>query len=140
MHLRCSRILSRQPVSPRASCFRHHISETQSRQNARELPKWKLSTPQSIADKTKKEKTDQGEEQTEVKTNSDPSKGCKIFRATYKYFHGHNNICSQVHILTHVSVVLVSEIDSVQAVHMVIFFQKMELEPASETQRASLKN
>ena len=31
-----------------------------------------------------------GGEQTEVETNSDPSKGCQISHANYKYFHGHN--------------------------------------------------
>ena len=36
-------------------------------------------------EKQKKEKMDQGEEQTEIKTNSDPSKGCQIYHATYKY-------------------------------------------------------
>ena len=36
-----------------------------------------------------------GGEQTEVKTNSDPSKGCQISHATYKYFHGHNIAASR---------------------------------------------
>jgi len=87
MHLRSGRILSRQPASPRASCFCHLNSGTQCGQNARELPTPKLSILQSIADKTKK-KTDQGEEPTEVRANSDPSKVATSNPATYKYFQG----------------------------------------------------
>ena len=89
MHLRSSRMLSREPVSPHASCFRHLISRTLCGQNARELPKPKLSTPQCIANR---QKNRPGGEPTEVRTNSDPSKGCQIYHATYKFFHGHNSI------------------------------------------------
>ena len=47
-------------------------------------------TPKQHGQNKKKDKTDQGGEETEVKTNSEPSKGCQIYHATYKYIHGHN--------------------------------------------------
>jgi len=61
MHLRSSQILSRQPASPRASCFCHLNSGTQCGQNASELPKPKLSTSQNITDKNKKRERIRGE-------------------------------------------------------------------------------
>ena len=89
--IRIIRILSRQPASPRASCFWHQNAGTQSNQNARELPECNFSSSRVWRTKQKKRENGPGVEKAEIRTSSEPSKCCQISHATYECLHVHKN-------------------------------------------------
>ena len=91
MHLRSSRIFVQTASASNVRLASVTTSQKLNAARTQENCQSKTFHSPKHCRQNKKTENEPGGEQTEVKTNSDPSKGCQIIRATYKYFHGHNS-------------------------------------------------